>query len=55
MSAEVWGYDLLMNSMEDPDRVDPTKSSGRPLMVSGAFLLIFAVLAVMVIIGVLVL
>lgn len=55
MSAEMWGYDLLMNSMEDPDRVDPTNSSGRPVMISGAFLVIFAVLAVLVIIGVIVL
>lgn len=55
MSTHVWGYDLVMNAMEDPDRIDPTKQSGRPLMVSGMFLLIFAVLAVMVIIGVIVL
>lgn len=45
----------MNNPMEDPDRIDPTKQSGRPLMISGAFLGIFAVLAVLVVIGIIVL
>lgn len=45
----------MSNPMEDPDRVDPTKQSGRPLIVSGAFLGIFAVLAVLLVIGIIVL
>jgi hypothetical protein len=45
------GYPLSMTpAPSDPDRVDPTKQSGRPAIGIIALLIIFAVLAVMVIV-----
>ena len=48
------GYRARMSTHgpEDPDSVDPTNQSGRPLMVTGAILLLLLVLAVLVVIGV---
>ncbi|WP_162599718.1 hypothetical protein [Nocardioides solisilvae] len=45
----------MSNPMEDPDRVDPTKQSGRPFQVMGFFGILVAVLVVMLVVGIVVL
>lgn len=45
----------MSTPQNDPDRVDPTKQSGRPLIVSGAVGLLLVVLAVLLVIGIVVL
>lgn len=42
-------------SDRDPDSLDPTEQSGRPLMVSGGVLLLLGVLALLVVVGAVVL
>lgn len=45
----------MTTPQEDPDRVDPTKQSGRPLLVTGFIGILVAVLVVMLIVGIVVL
>ena len=45
----------MSSPLEDPDRVDPTNSGGRPLMITAMFGVAFLVLLVMLAIGILVL
>lgn len=40
----------IMTSGHDPDKVDPTGQSGRPLLVTGAVIVLIAALAAMVVI-----
>lgn len=42
-----------MASPQDPDRIDPTDQSGRPVLVTGAVVALMVVLALMVIVYVL--
>ncbi|WP_282594949.1 hypothetical protein [Nocardioides sp. SYSU D00065] len=35
-------------SSQDPDRVDPTKQSGRPLLITGAVVTLIVVLALLI-------
>jgi hypothetical protein len=41
----------MVRPTEDPDSVDPTKQSGRPLFLVGVLVLIVIVLSVLVVIG----
>ncbi|WP_162799451.1 hypothetical protein [Nocardioides sp. 616] len=45
----------MSSPLEDPDRVDPTKSSGRALIITAMFGVAFLVLLVMLAIGIFVL
>lgn len=44
------GYGHAMTSQHDPDDIDPTNQSGRPVLVTGAILGLIAVLALLVLV-----
>lgn len=44
------GYGRVMTSQRDPDDMDPTNQSGRPVLVTGAILGLMAVLALLVVV-----
>ena len=44
------GYGPGMTPPQDPDRVDPTDQSGRPLLITGAVVVLLVVLALLVLV-----
>ncbi|GAA5114051.1 hypothetical protein GCM10023339_19170 [Alloalcanivorax gelatiniphagus] len=50
MAPLLRGTESDMTSGHDPDKIDPTKQSGRPVMITGLFVGLILVLAVMALI-----